>query len=77
MVFVCATPGPVHSSVAVILEPPPATNPNSAPVSLGNTVGSGTLQSGLGSGGYNTAAVATTIEFTGPGSPVTQTITTS
>jgi hypothetical protein len=53
-------------------------NPNSMATARGNSGGAGTQTAGLVFGGYTgTAVVTNTEEFTGPGSPVTQTITTS
>ena len=52
------------------------TNPNSMATGRGNVAGAGTQSLGLAFGGTPPLATATE-EFTGPGSPVTKTITTS
>ena len=55
-------------------------NPNSLGTGRYNLGAAGTQTAGLGFGGYTGAppdSVVSTEEFTGPGSPVTQTITTS
>jgi hypothetical protein len=57
------------------------TNWATSPVSLNTArralAGAGTQTAGLAFGGYTTTSVAATEEWTGPGAPLTQTITVS
>ena len=51
-------------------------NPNSMTIAKAALAGAGTQAAGLAFGGF-TASPSATEEFTGPGTPVTKTITTS
>ena len=92
MVLVCGMPGPVHSSVATpgnVVQSATelytgtsfTSNPTgltTARFQLGQLGGAGTQTASLiFGGGPPASATAATEEWTGPGSPLTQTITTS